>query len=381
MKTQEVTLQNARGFARQAHIDEPTGLPSAVALFVHELPKAAADDIAAAMVARGLVVARLSAAQAGETDPFGGDDLIALRDEVEARFGGSAQLVVGHGLPGTLLLVRAEDMSSTRALALIHAPSSLPDWKSAVVRSSELAIRVQIADRAPLYLTHGLAEALSEASVKAGAKAYHGSTLLAYAPLNPMLGTEHAVNLFRTVHHSRSFLALDHSGHDLEHAADRLHLVEVITSWMSQYVQTRSPAPVELGGSQVVVRNDRARYHTDINAKGHRMIADEPADLGGTDHGPGPYELLQSALGACTAITVRMYADKKEIPLESITVNLSHEKIAGEGGGKIDRITREIKLVGDLSEEQRTKLLEIADKCPVHKTLTGGNVKIESKLI
>jgi uncharacterized OsmC-like protein len=381
MKTQDIPLQNARGLARQAHIDEPAGVPSALALFIHELPDEAAAEIAAALVERGLAVARMCASQADEDAPLGGDDLIALRDMAEERFGGPAQLIVGHGLPGTMLLVRAEDLPSTRAMALIHAPSSLSAWKSAVVHGGEGALKIQIADRAPLYLTHGLAESLSEASVKAGAKAYHGSTLLAYAPLNPMLGAEHAATLFTTVHHSRSFLALDHSGHDLEHAGDRRHLVEVMTSWMSQYIKVKPEVIVALGDAQVVVRTERAHYHTDINAKGHRMVADEPVDVGGTDHGPGPYELLQSSLGACTAITVRMYADRKEMPLEAITVQLRHEKISAEGNVKIDRLSRDIQLEGDLSEEQRAKLLEIADKCPVHRTLTGGHIQIDTKLV
>jgi putative redox protein len=381
MKTQESTLQSARGHARQVSIDAPAGLASASALFVHELPPEAAQELVACMVARGLAVVSMSARQATEQAPFGADDLIALRDFAEEQLGAPAQLLVGHGLPGTLLLVRSEDLPSARAIALIHAPSSLAAWMSAKVHAEPAAIRVQIADRPPLYLTNGLAEELSDASVKAGALSFHGSVLLAYAPLNPMLSPEHATALFTTVKHSRSFLALDHSGHDLEHSGDRRHLVEVLTAWMSQYISVKPRVSVELGDAQVVVRTERAHYHTDINAAGHALVADEPESAGGTDHGPGPYEYLQAALGACTAITVRMYADRKEIPLDAISVNLTHEKVAAEGGGKIDSFTRGLVLEGELSDEQRERLKEIADKCPVHKTLTGGQIKIDTKLV
>lgn len=380
MKTQDLPLQNARGLARQAQISAPEGDVFASALFIHELPAQAADHIVAALTRRGVAVASLAAQQATAESPLGGDDLIALRDALASQIEGGPQLLIGHGLPGTLLLVRAEDMPSARAMALIHAPSSLSAWRSAKLHAHEHAISVQIADRPPLYVTSGLVDALSEAAVKAGAGAFHGAVLLAYAPLNPILAPEHATALFTTVRHSRSFIALDHSGHDLEHARDREHLVNVLTGWMEHYIPTKPRVELELGEAQVVVQTGRAHYHTDINAKGHALVADEPVELGGTDHGPGPYEFLQAALGACTAITVRMYADRKELPLESIRVALTHQKITGEAGERVDLFTRKIALAGPLTQEQRDKLKEIADKCPVHKTLTHGKIEVQTAL-
>lgn len=137
--------------------------------------------------------------------------------------------------------------------------------------------------------------------------------------------------------------------------------------------------------AEVVVEEEGTRYTQRIRAGRHPLVADEPADKGGADKGPNPYELLLSALGACTSITLRMYADLKKMPLRRVTIRLRHEKIAAEDcpgcetkEGKVDRIEQEVTLDGDLSAEQRARLMEIAGRCPVHKTLTG-EVKIVSR--
>lgn len=132
-------------------------------------------------------------------------------------------------------------------------------------------------------------------------------------------------------------------------------------------VEPRAAGPVEDG---VVVRTGRARYPTEITVRGHRLRADEPETVGGTDTGPTPYELVASALGACTTITLRMYADRKEWPLEEIVARVRHEKVRGAERG--DRFHLDVELIGDLTDEQRARLLEIAGRCPVHRTLLAG---------
>lgn len=130
----------------------------------------------------------------------------------------------------------------------------------------------------------------------------------------------------------------------------------------------------------VVAENGAGRYQQQVIAGRHSLIADEPATMGGDDAGPAPFDYLLTALGACTSMTLRMYAEVKKLPLTSVSVTLSHEKIEIEGKGKIDRISRHIKLEGDLTPEQRTRMLEIANRCPVHRTLSG-NLEIDSALV
>ncbi len=129
----------------------------------------------------------------------------------------------------------------------------------------------------------------------------------------------------------------------------------------------------------VVAENGAGRYQQQVTVAAHTFIADEPVSMGGNDAGPAPFDYLLTALGACTSMTLRMYAELKQLPLERVSVTLTHEKIEVEGKGKIDRISRRIGLEGNLTPEQRNRMLEIANRCPVHRTLSG-NLQIDSSL-
>ena len=138
--------------------------------------------------------------------------------------------------------------------------------------------------------------------------------------------------------------------------------------------------------SVVTASIGRDRYTTEIHASGHALLADEPSSVGGADKGPSPYELLMASLGSCTVMTLRMYADKKAWALEGVKCELLFARIHArdcadceQQEGMIGRFTRTIALTGDLSEEQRTRLLEIANKCPVHRTLTSA-IKVDTTL-
>lgn len=138
---------------------------------------------------------------------------------------------------------------------------------------------------------------------------------------------------------------------------------------------------------EVVVHGNAKGFAQEITAGNHRLVADEPIALGGNDTGPSPYDLLISALGACTSMTVALYARRKQWPLEAVTVRLRHSKIHATDcaecetkDGSLDRIDRDVELHGDLTEEQRKRLLEIANKCPVHKTLTS-EIDIRTRVV
>jgi putative redox protein len=198
---------------------------------------------------------------------------------------------------------------------------------------------------------------------------------------------ENAEGIFRTARQPKSFISLDSADHLLSNKADSTYVGSLLAEWVRKYIAApEKPAyQRDLTDNRIVVRTGKTGFQTEIVANGHHLIADEPIPVGGADTGPTPYDYLVASLGACTSITLRMYADRKQWPLDSIVVKLKHQKIHAEDcrqcetkEGKIDLIEREIELIGDLSPEQRERLMKIADKCPVHRTL-HSEIRVESR--
>jgi putative redox protein len=209
-----------------------------------------------------------------------------------------------------------------------------------------------------------------------------------HSPLDEVVGIENAARIFQAARHPKSFVSLDQADHLLSNLADSRYAGAVIAAWAKRYIATPS---VEEGAAsaadrRITARTGRGGFLTEILANRHSLVADEPVQAGGTDLGPTPFDLLVAALGACTSMTLRMYADRKGWPLEAATVRLQHEKIhAAEceacetREGLLDRIEREIEIEGPLDHDQKQRLLQIADRCPVHRTLTS-EVEIKTRL-
>jgi len=212
--------------------------------------------------------------------------------------------------------------------------------------------------------------------------------LIFHAPDDDTVSIDNASRIFIAARHPKSFVSLDSANHLLSDRSDSRYVGSVIAAWVHKHLAAGDepePADSSMSGSdaaasapakQVTTRTGPSGYATDIAVRGHQLIADDPLDAGGTDQGPTPYELLLAALNACTSITLRMYADRKKWPLQSVVVQSSHSKIHAKDcveceseDGWVDQIERSIELVGDLDEGQRQRLLEIADRCPVHRTL------------
>ncbi len=211
--------------------------------------------------------------------------------------------------------------------------------------------------------------------------------LVLHSPVDEVVAVDHARRLFEAARHPKSFVSLDDSDHLLTQEADARYAAEVIAAWAGRYLPAESPrAPAE-GSRAVVVEGGPAGYAQRIAAGGHVLWADEPGSVpGGTDRGPTPYGLLLAALGACTSMTLRMYADRKGWPLGATRVALTHAKIHAEDcadcetkQGKVDVIQRVVGMEGPLDDGQRQRLLEIANRCPVHRTLTS-EIRVESRL-
>lgn len=211
--------------------------------------------------------------------------------------------------------------------------------------------------------------------------------LVMHAPLDDIVGVENATQIFVAAKHPKSFVTLDNADHLITRGEDAEYAAEVIAAWVSRYLDLRPPAP-PIGAPEGVTRvseADPAGFLQDVAAgPKHHVLADEPMAYGGTDRGLTPYQFLAAGLGACTSMTVRMYARRKGWPLKHVSVDVTHDKVHAQdaevGRSKIDTFTRILKLEGDLDDAQRARLLEIADKCPVHKTLEQG-ARVDTKLL
>ena len=406
-----LTFQNAQGRTLAARLDEPAAgrPPLAYALFAHcftcSKDLRAARSIARALCEKGLAVLRFDFTGLGESEgDFGGSnfssnvsDLVAAAAFLEEDYEAPA-LLVGHSLGGAAVLRAAAQIESVRAVATIAAPFD-PGHAAKLFKESLEKIRhrgaatVCIGER-PFTIQRQLLEDLSETNMETAIHGLGRALLLFHSPLDNAVGIEHATSIFKAARHPKSFVSLDQADHLLTDAADAAYVGAVTAAWAARYVgaaqSTREQAAQEHGAPgehRVVARTKQGGLRTELLAGRHALVADEPADVpGGTDAGPTPYDYLGAALGACTSMTLQMYAGRKGWPLEEAVTRVAHSKIHAEDcaacetrEGKIDRLEREVEAVGPLSEEQRRRLLEIANKCPVHRTLEG-EIDVQTRL-
>jgi putative redox protein len=332
MKREHLRIPGAEG-SFEANLDSPEPLPTSWALFAHgDLP--AASWIALALVERGIAVLHV---------PAGGPDHLAAAGDWLRREREAPRLLVGHGAGGTAVLAAARRIPEAAAVATIAAP----------------------------FPTH--AETVAE---------LHHPLLVFHSPVDNEVGIEHAGRIYEAARHPKSFVSLGLADHLLSSERDARYAGEILAAWAGRWLEEPG-LPLEaaaivppVGAPGEVVVTEVAGFAQTITAGRHRFSADEPVAVGGTDTGPNPYDLLLAALGACTSMTLRLYARRKKLPLEGVRVRLRHSKVhaldcatCDSKEGKIDRIERIVEILGDLTPEQRARLLEIADMCPVHRTL------------
>jgi putative redox protein len=290
------------------------------------------------------------------------------------------QILVGHSLGGAAVLHIASQLSQVKAVATIGAPST-PNHVSHLLASGKNELEekgeaeVNIGGR-PFKMKKQFLDDLEENKNKDIIKEMNRALLVLHSPQDNIVGIESAQEIFVEAKHPKSFISLDKADHLLMRESDARYVGSVIAGWAVRYIVEKEPEVTPEG--EVWTRVGDRGFTTEIIAGRHHLIADEPPSVGGDDLGPTPYGYLLSGLGACTAMTLRMYADFKKIPLEEVKVKLTHDKIHKTDGensedskGKIDKIVRKVSLKGNLTPEQRKRLIEIADRCPVHKTLEG----------
>jgi putative redox protein len=301
--------------------------------------------------------------------------------------------LIGHSLGGAAVLAAAGAIPETMAVATLNAPSDPAHvthlFEEAVPEiESRGEMDVMLVGR-KFKIKRQFLEDIAEQNVLRQVAALRKPLMIFHSPLDAVVGIDHAGRIYQAAKHPKSFVSLDKADHMLSREADAAYVASVLTAWASRYLRdepvAREAAPET--GAVRVTESGEGVFTQDVRVGSHRLKADEPASVqGGRDLGPSPYDYLLAGLGACTAMTLRMYANLKKLSLERVTVELSHAKIHARdceecetAEGRLDNIDRTIHLEGELDEAQRTRLLEIADKCPVHRTL-HSEVQIRTRL-
>ena len=408
MALERFDFPNPNGQRLAALLDRPPGEPTAYALFAHCFTcgkdNLAASRIAQALGTRGIAVLRFDftgiGASEGEFANAGFSanvaDLVAAADHLRRTHRAPA-LLIGHSLGGAAVLAAAAEVPEARAVVTIAAPAdpahTIGLFKDRIPEiNARGEAEVVLAGRSFRIRREFLDDLAGQRLIERIAR-LQKALLVFHAPLDETVGIDNANRIFTAAKHPKSFISLAGADHLLSRKSDAMYVGHVIEAWVDRYLDKAAPVqPVDEAadpadaGAVLVGENGRGPLQQDVKIGRHRLIADEPVSAGGSDGGPDPYGYLLAALGACTAMTLRLYANRKSLPLRRISVALKHAKIYAADcetcetrDGKIDRIEREITLDGDLDTSARAKLLEIADKCPVHRTLTS-EVDIRTKL-
>ncbi len=380
MNTKKITFLNARGERLAARLELPEDeRPLAYALFAHcftcSKDLKAVVNISRALSSKRIAVLRFDFTGLGES---------------EGDFSATC-----HSLGGAAVLAAAAGIPSTTAVATIAAPFSPANLRGMLGVATEQIEKtgqaaVSISGR-NFTIRKSLLDDLESQQPAETLRSLKAALLVMHSPIDQVVGIDNAAEIYRAASHPKSFISLGSADHLLSDSRDSRYAGEIIATWAGRYLSLDDepvPAriPQEVIDNRVTARTGVDRFRTDMFANGFPLVADEPVSYGGGNEGPSPYEYLLAALGACTGMTLRLYARSKEWPLDDVVVRLSHQKVHAEDCGdcdekehQIDRIERELEIHGALDEAQRQRLLEIAGRCPVHRTLTG-EVRIETVL-
>ena len=395
-QSERIDFLNGAGQTLTGRLELPQGRPKAYALFAHcftcSKDIAAATRVSRSLCRKGIAVLRFDFTGLGGSD---GDfantnfssnvqDLIAaaahLREHHEAPL-----MLIGHSLGGAAVLRAAAELPEVRAVVTINAPSEPQHVEHLLVGEldeirREGSAAVRLAGR-EFRIQRQFLEDLEKQDLPSVVHDFDKALLVLHSPQDEIVDVDHARRIYAAARHPKSFVSLDGADHLLSKPADSEYAGAVIAAWLTRYLPEQESPTAEAPSvprGKVRVSSSGPRWGQNVTAGPHRWRVDEPKEVGGADSGPTPYDLLLASIGTCTSMTLQMYAERKGWPLEEVHVELEHERIHAEDcascesdSGRADRIQRKIWVRGELQSEQRSRLLEIANRCPVHRTLMG----------
>jgi putative redox protein len=395
--TERFQFPGSDGQQLAAALELPEGETLAYALFAHCFTCGkdvlAAKRIAVALAAKGIAVLRFDFTGLGSSEgdfansTFSSNvaDLVRAADHLRSTRKAPA-ILIGHSLGGAAVLAAAGQIPQAKAVVTIAAPSDpahvthfFADRLEDIRKHGK--VEVSLAGR-PFNIKREFLDDIAEHNLMDHVAKLHKALLIMQSPTDDTVGIDNATRIFVAAKHPKSFVSLPDADHLLSNRRDSMYAADVIAAWAERYIEPPAPEaaadPSEEPRNVIVRETRNSKFQQTVSIGPHRLLADEPATAGGEDTGPGPYDFLLAGLGACTSMTMRLYADRKSLPLERVTVTLKHSRIHAEDcaecetkAGLLDQIDRTIAMEGALDASQHAKLMEIADKCPVHRTLTS----------
>lgn len=405
MRSERIKFKNKEGFQLSAKLNFPVDKkPLAFAIFAHcftcNKNFHAVKNISKGLTSNGIAVLLFDFTGLGQSEgefesttfTTNIQDLFAASDFLSENYE-APKIIIGHSLGGAAALFAAQQLENIKAAVCIAAPFNpyhvthlIADDLEKIKKEGKA--KVNIGGR-PFTISQSFIDDLDDHKPEEAAKDLRKALLIMHSPQDNVVSIENAAKIYQAAMHPKSFISLDGADHLMQDESDSIYAGSMIAHWVRKYLVSEIAEDEDRLESdfKVAVQTSNESLSTEIKAGRHHLVADEPKDVGGDDSGPTPYDLLSAALGACTSMTVQMYAKRKKWELNEVTVHIDHQKKheqdalkEGKKSAKLDHFTRKIELQGNLDQEQRERLLEIANRCPVKRTLTS-DIQIHSELI
>ncbi|WP_034062449.1 bifunctional alpha/beta hydrolase/OsmC family protein [Lacinutrix jangbogonensis] len=405
MKTTKLNIPNRKGLKLQAYLELPANQkPIYYAIFAHcfscNSTLSAVKNISRALTNHGFGVLRFDFTGLGKSEGefaeshFSANvsDLLDVNDYLTSHYS-TPSLLVGHSLGGAAAIVAASQLETIKAVATIGAPATVNHvthlFSHAIEEVSEKGeVEVNIGGR-PFKINEEFVSDFSKTDLPLITKELRKPILVMHAPFDSIVGIENAQKLYHNAHHPKSFVSLDDADHLLSKPKDSIYAGNIIGTWAQRYFEPKENTMISSDGEQLVAHLNllEDNFTTSIQTKKHSFMADEPINVGGDDFGPSPYDFLSAGLAACTVMTLKMYAERKQWDLQEVFVYITYSKkhsddltIAVDKPARFDHLQKKLKCVGNLDDKQKQRLKEIASKCPVHRTLQS-EVLIDTELV